>query len=174
MNPISLIRLHKPLLPNPRSHWSATGPRSKTQPTSTRNAQWKNNMTQLLADKTGQAGFRSWSDRHSGTLPLNRQGKPVRPVWQTGQTGFVRELPKTPSRPKLPQYSSRTSPPVNKKSHSTTETFLLKNTSGQPTGLNRSDWFGKLVRPVFPGQSGRTQPAGKTQLFKQSISQFVP
>jgi hypothetical protein len=31
MNPISLVRLHKFLLPSPRRHWSATVPRSKTQ-----------------------------------------------------------------------------------------------------------------------------------------------
>jgi hypothetical protein len=36
INPISLVHLHKLLLPSPRSHWSATRPRSKTQPTSTR------------------------------------------------------------------------------------------------------------------------------------------
>jgi hypothetical protein len=109
--------------------------------------------------------------------------KPVRPtLWDlasqqaggTSQAGFVQEPPKTPSRPKLPQNASRTSPPLNKKSHSTTETFLLKNPSRQPTGLNRSDRFGKPVRPVLPGQSGRTQPAGKTQLSKRLISRFVP
>jgi hypothetical protein len=50
----------------------------------------------------------------------------VRPIWQIGQFDFVQKLPKTPLRPKLPQNSSRTSPPLNKKSNSTTETFLLK------------------------------------------------
>jgi hypothetical protein len=82
---------------------------------------------------------------------------------ETGQAGFVQEIPKTPSRPKLPQNTSRTSPPLNKRSHSTTETLLPKNPSRQPIGLNWSDRFGKPVRPVLPRQSGRTQPVGKTQ-----------
>jgi hypothetical protein len=38
---------------------------------------------------------------------------------------------------------------LNKNSHSTTRTFSLKTSSRQPTGLNRSDWFGKPVRPVL-------------------------
>jgi hypothetical protein len=63
---------------------------------------------------------------------------------------------------------------LNMKSHSTIETFLLKNTSRLPIGLSRSDQFGKQVRPVLPGQSGGTQPTGITQLSKQSISRFVP
>jgi hypothetical protein len=38
---------------------------------------------------------------------------------------------------------------LTKNSHSTTEAFSLKNSSQQPTGLNRSDWFGKSVRLVL-------------------------
>jgi hypothetical protein len=97
---------------------------------------------------------------------------------EIGQTGlanqsgrFCPELAENPSETKA---TSRTSPPLNKKSHSTTETFLLKNTSRQPTGLNRSDRLGKPVKPVLPGQSGRTHLAGKTPLSKRSISRFVP
>jgi hypothetical protein len=65
MNPISLVRLRKLLLPSPRSHWSATGPRSKTQPTATRNTERK------------------------PTRPSCWQPKPVRPVSETGQTASV-------------------------------------------------------------------------------------
>jgi hypothetical protein len=79
-------------------------------------------------------------------LASHRQGKRVRPVWQTGQAGSVQKLPKDPSERKP---ASRTSPPLNKNSHSTTGTSLLRNTSRQPTGLNRSDRFGKPVRPVL-------------------------
>jgi hypothetical protein len=56
MNPISLVHLHKLLLPSPRSHWSATGPRSKTQPATTQHTQQKH-TTQLLEPKIGQASF---------------------------------------------------------------------------------------------------------------------
>jgi hypothetical protein len=41
MNPISLVHLRKLLLPSLRSHWSATEPRSKTQPTATAHTQRK-------------------------------------------------------------------------------------------------------------------------------------
>jgi hypothetical protein len=109
--------------------------------------------------------------------------KPVRPtLWdlasqqagETNQAGSVQEIPETPRDPELPQNTTRTFPPLNKKSHSTTETLFLKNPSRQPTRLNRSDRFGKPVRPVLPRQSGRSQPAGKTQPSKRSISQSVP
>jgi hypothetical protein len=79
-------------------------------------------------------------------LASHRQGKPVRPVCQTSQAGSVKKLPKDPSERKP---ISRTSPPLNKNNHSTTETFLLRNSSRQPTGLNRSDRFGKPIRPVL-------------------------
>jgi hypothetical protein len=35
-------------------------------------------------------------------LASRRQGKPVRPVWQTGQTNFVQNLPKDPKPPQEP------------------------------------------------------------------------
>jgi hypothetical protein len=66
MNPISLMHLHALLLPSPRSHWSATGPRSKTQPSNTRNTQRK--TTRALAARV----------------------KPVRPLSQTGHNSFAR------------------------------------------------------------------------------------
>jgi hypothetical protein len=71
---------------------------------------------------------------------------------------FCPELPKNLSKRKT---ASRTTPPLNKNSHNTTETFSLKNSSRHPTGLNRSDRFVKPVRPVLPGESGKTQPAEK-------------
>jgi hypothetical protein len=84
--------------------------------------------------------------------------KPFRSVTETGQTASVRlslsigrgnrsdhrpgrfcpELPKNPSKRKP---ASRTSPPLNKNSHNTTKTFLPRNSSRQPTWLNRSDQF---------------------------------
>jgi hypothetical protein len=157
MNPISLMRLHRLLFPSPHSHWSATGPRSKTHPTTTRHTQWKH------------------------TRPSCWHLKPVRPVFETGQTASfglslsqagetgptnlinqsVRFCLETPQKYLRDQNTSRTFPFLNKRSHSTTETVLLKNSSRQPTGINRSDRFWKPVRPVLPGQSGRTQPAGK-------------
>jgi hypothetical protein len=75
MNPISLMHLHTLLLPSPRSHWSATGPRSKTQQSNTRNTQRK--TTRALAARV----------------------KPVRPLSETGHTGFAQgaqtQRPKT-------------------------------------------------------------------------------
>jgi hypothetical protein len=107
--------------------------------------------------------------------------KPVRPVSETGQTASVglslsigketgqtgsanrsgRFCPELPQNPSNRKPASGTSPPLNKNDHCTTETFSLKNFSRQPTWLNRSDRFGKPVRPVLPGQSGKTQPAEK-------------
>jgi hypothetical protein len=65
MNPISLIHLYKLLLPSPRNYSSATGPRSKTQPTATAHTQGKHT-------------------RHGCWQP-----KPVMPVSETGQTASV-------------------------------------------------------------------------------------
>jgi hypothetical protein len=65
MNPISLVHLHKLLLRSPRSHWSATRPRSKTQPTTTGHMQRKHT-------------------RHGCWQP-----KPVRLVSETGHTASV-------------------------------------------------------------------------------------
>jgi hypothetical protein len=80
-------------------------------------------------------------------LASRRQGKPVRPI-------LSRNSPKT-------QNTSRAFPHLNKRSHGTTETSLLKNTSRQPTGRNRSDWFGKPVRPVFAWTVGKNTARGK-------------
>jgi hypothetical protein len=74
-------------------------------------------------------------------------GKPVRPT-------LSRNSPKT-------QNTSRAFPHLNKRSHSATETSLLKNPSRQPTGRNRSDRFGKLVRPVFTWTVGKNAVRGK-------------
>jgi hypothetical protein len=157
MNPISLVHLHKLLSPSPHSHWSATRTRSKTQPTTTRHTQRKHT-------------------RH-GCWHL----KSVRPVSETGQTASVglsltyvgetsqtglanrsgRFYTETPPNAYETKNTSRAFPPLNKRSHSTTETLLLKNSSRQPTGLNRLDRFGKPVRLVLHGQLGRTQPVGK-------------
>jgi hypothetical protein len=170
MNPTSLVCLHKLLLPSPRSHWSATRPRSKTQPTTTRHTQrkhtrpsWWHLKTVRPVSETGQTasvglslstGRGNWSDRF---------GKPVRPVLSRNSPKHLRD-----------QNTSRTFPPLNKRSHSTIETLLLKNPSRQPTGLKPVRRFGKPVRSVLPGQSGRTQPARKTQHSKRSISRFIP
>jgi hypothetical protein len=66
MNPKSLGHLRKLLLPNPRSHWNATGPTSKTHQRTLENTQQETTQT-----------------------PAARV-KPVKPVSQTGQTDFAR------------------------------------------------------------------------------------
>jgi hypothetical protein len=106
------------------------------------------------------------------------QPEPVRSVSETGQTASVglsltragetgqtglgnrsdRLCPKPPQRP---QTTSRAFPHQNKRSHGTTETSLLKNTSRQPTGRNQSDRFGKPVRPVFSWNIGKNTTRGK-------------
>jgi hypothetical protein len=50
---------------------------------------------------------------------------------------------------------------LNKRSHSVTETSLLKNPSRQPTGRNRSYRFGKPDRPVFAWTVGKNTARGK-------------
>jgi hypothetical protein len=164
MNPISLVCLRKLLLPSPRNHWSATGPRNKTQLIATRHMQRKptrpscrNLKPVRLVFEIGQTAFVGLSLSTGRGNRSDRFGKPVRPV-------LSRNSQKTPPRLKLPQNTTRTSPPLNKNNHSTTDTFWIKNPSRQPTGLNWSNRFGKPVRPVLPGQSGRTQPAGKLNL----------
>jgi hypothetical protein len=71
----------------------------------------------------------------------DRLGKSVRPT-------LSRNSPKT-------QNTSRAFPHLNKRSHSATETSLLKNPSRQPTGRNRSGRFGKPVRPVLAWTIGK-------------------
>jgi hypothetical protein len=110
--------------------------------------------TRLLAAQTGQVGFGNRPDRFCSTQPhagrgnrSDRFGKPVRPI-------LSRNSPKT-------QNTSRAFPHLNKRSHGTTETSLLRNTSRQPTGRNRSDRFGKPVRPVFAWTVGKNIARGK-------------
>jgi hypothetical protein len=62
---------------------------------------------------------------------------------ETSQTNFVQKLPKD-------QNISRAFPHLNKRSHSATETSLLKKPSRQPTGRNRSDEFS----PSNPQEKG--------------------
>jgi hypothetical protein len=59
------------------------------------------------------------------------------------------------------QNTSRAFPHLNKRSYSATETSLLKNPSRQPTGRNRSDWFGKPVRPVLAWTVAKNTTHGK-------------
>jgi hypothetical protein len=59
------------------------------------------------------------------------------------------------------QNTSRAFPHLNKRSHGTIETSLLKNTSRQPTGRNRSDRFGKPVSPVSAWTVGKNTTRGK-------------
>jgi hypothetical protein len=80
-------------------------------------------------------------------LASRRQWKPVRPTLSTNS-------PKT-------QNTSWAFPHLNKRSHSATETSLLKNPSRQPTGQNRSDRFGKPVRPDLAWTVGKNTARGK-------------
>jgi hypothetical protein len=167
MNPISLVHLHKLLLLSSRSHWSATEPRSKTQPTTTAHTQrkhtrhdcWQPKPVRLVSE-TGQTA--------SIGLSLMQAG-------ETGQTGLAirsdRFCLEPPQRPKTPQepFHIRTKEAMAQQRLPCSKTLLdsPQGETGQ-TGLgNRSDRF-------LPGQAGRTQPAGKTQHFLQSISRFVP
>jgi hypothetical protein len=86
------------------------------------------------------------------------QGKPVIPVWQTGQAGSVQKLPKNLLGENLPQEPLLL---LNKNSHSATGTSLLRNSSGQPIGLNRSYRFGKPVRSVLALTVGKNSTRGK-------------
>jgi hypothetical protein len=114
--------------------------------------------------------------------------KLVRPVYETGQTAFVGLSLSTgrgnrsdrfgkPVRPVLSRTSPkhlrdqnipRTFPPLNKRSHSTTETLLLRNPSRRPTGL-------KPVRPVWEtSQTGFSWTVGKnTARGKNSTFQVI-
>jgi hypothetical protein len=47
-------------------------------------------------------------------LASRRQGKPVGPVWQTGQTDFVQKLPKNPKHLKSLSTSEQTKPWCNR------------------------------------------------------------
>jgi hypothetical protein len=74
-------------------------------------------------------------------LASRRQGKPVRPVWQTGQTNFVENLPKDPKH--LKSFST----PEQKKSWHNRDFLAQKPFST----AHRA----KLVTPVWEtGQAG--------------------
>jgi hypothetical protein len=151
MNPISLVHFHKLLLPSPRSHWSATGPRSKTQPTATRHTQWKHTRHGCWQPKPVRAVSETGQTASVG-LSLTKAG-------ETSQTGLPnrsgRFCIETPQRPFREKNCLKN---LNKNNHSTTGTFSLKNSSRQPTGLNRSDWFGKPVRPILAWTLGKNPP----------------
>jgi hypothetical protein len=102
MNPISLVHLHKLLLPSPRSHWSATdlGARPNRQPLD--NTQWKTTRAPTATEKPVRPVSETGQTASVG-LSLST-GK------ETGQTGlanqggrFCSELPKNTLRPKTPQ-----------------------------------------------------------------------
>jgi hypothetical protein len=142
------------------------GARSNQQPQDTRSG----NTHDTAAGSPNRSG---WFLKPVRSLLLDlashRQGNQsdrfaVRPV-------LSRNSPKTIPREKP---ASRTSPPLNKNSHSTTGTSLPKNSSRQPTGLTGQTGLGNQSDQLWSGQSGRTQPAGKTQTFHQSISRWVP
>jgi hypothetical protein len=145
------VYIHKLLLPSPCSHWSGTGPRSKTQPTTTKHTQpkhtrygcWQPQPVRPISE-TGQTA--------SVGLSLTQAG-------ETGQTGLANRSHRF--FPKAPPKHLKSLPSLNRRSHSTTETLLLKNSSWQPIGLNRSDWFGKPVRPVFAWTVGKNTAHGK-------------
>jgi hypothetical protein len=110
MNPISLVRLHKLLLPSPRSHWSATGPRSKTQPTATWHTQrkptrpscWHLKPVRPISE-TSQTASVGLSLSTSRWNRLDQFGKPVRPVLSRNSPKHLRgqNYPKTPQEPLL-------------------------------------------------------------------------
>jgi hypothetical protein len=76
--------LRKLFLPNPRSHWSAAGPRRKVQPTTSKKHVAENNTNTAPESQ-------NWSSQFSetGQTDSHNQGKPVRLLWQTGQASFV-------------------------------------------------------------------------------------
>jgi hypothetical protein len=134
------------------------GARPNQQPHHTHAAE--THTTRLLAAQTGQTA--------SVGLSLTQVG-------ETGQTGLAnrsdRLCPEPPQRPKTSQdpFHIRTQEAMAQQRLPCSKTLLDSplGETGQ-TGLrNRSGRF-------LPGQSGRTQPTGKTQHFLQSISRFVP
>jgi hypothetical protein len=96
-------------------------------------------------------------------LASRRQGKPVRPVCQTGQTDFVQKLPKDPKHFKSLS-TSKQKKPYRIRDFLAQKPFSTAH-KAKPV---RPVW--EIGRHLWPGQSGRTQPAGKTQTFHQSIS----
>jgi hypothetical protein len=100
MNPISLMHLRKLLLPSSRSHWSATEPRSKIQPTAI--AHTRSGNTHDTA-----ANSPNWSGRFLKPVRLLMLDFASRRQGETGKTGLAnrsdRFCPETPRRPKTPQ-----------------------------------------------------------------------
>jgi hypothetical protein len=102
MNPTSLVHLRKLLLPSSHSHWSATEPRSKTQPTATTHTQrkhirhgcWQPKPVRPVSE-TGQTA--------SVGLSLTQAG-------ETGQTDFVQKLPNDPKHLKSLSTSEQKKP----------------------------------------------------------------
>jgi hypothetical protein len=99
MNPISLVHLHSLLLSSPHSHWSATGPRRKTQPTTTQHTQRKHTRHGRWHLKPARPVSETGQTTSVG-LCLTHAGETGQTIWQIGQAGFVQKLPKTPLRPK--------------------------------------------------------------------------
>jgi hypothetical protein len=167
MNPISLVHLHKLLLPSSRSHWSATEPRSKTQPTTTTHTQRKHTQHGCWQPKLVRPVSETAQTASIG-LSLTQAG-------ETGQTGLAnrsdRLCPETPQRPKTPQepFHIWTKEAIVQQRLPCSKT-LLDSPQGETCQIGLGNRSGRFWR----GQSGRTQPAGKTQTFHQSISRFVP
>jgi hypothetical protein len=93
MNQISLVHLRKLLLPSPRSHWSATEPRSKTQPTATTHTQRKHTQQGCWQPKLIMSVSKT-SQTTSVGLSLTQAG-------ETGQTGLANQSDRL--CPKLPK-----------------------------------------------------------------------
>jgi hypothetical protein len=150
-----------------------------------------NVATEVLLD-LGARPNQQLSKTHNGKQHEHNSWnlKLVRPVSETGQTDSLglslsqagetgqAGLANRPGRfcPGNPQKTNETKPEqnhlknlsnLNRKSHSLKETCLSKIPLDNPLGA-------KPVRPVLPGQSGRTQPAGKTHPPPQPISRFAP
>jgi hypothetical protein len=90
------MHLRKLLLPSSRSQGSATEPRSKTQPTTTAHKHSGNTHDSAAGNPNRSGRFLKPVRPLLLDLASRRQGKPVRPVWQTSQTDFVQNLPKDP------------------------------------------------------------------------------
>jgi hypothetical protein len=89
-------------------------------------------------------------------LASRRQGKPVRPVWQFGQTDFVQDHPKDPKYLKSLSTSEQKKPWHNRD-------FLAQKPFSTGHRAN-------LVRPVFAWTVEKNTAPEKTQHFLQSIS----
>jgi hypothetical protein len=101
-------------------------------------------------------------------LASRRQGKPVRPVWQIGPTDFVQNLPKDP-KPPQETFHIRTKEAIAQQ-----RLPCSKILHDSPQGETGQTGLGNRSGRFLPGQSGWTQPPGKTQHTLQSISRFVP